>query len=113
MKVVLRRTGTSDGCVIGTLTLGETYEVIGIAADDYRIVDNKGEPILFDATCFDVVDCSEPEFWVSTIDDGVRYAYPPEWDRPGFFEDYSDYKEDVRCKFWNQHQRYFGESEKH
>jgi hypothetical protein len=109
MKVVLERTDTTDGCVIGSLTLGRTYQVIGIECDNYRIVDDKVEPILFDPACFRVVDSSEPEFWVSEIEDGARYAYPPEWNRPGFFEDYFDYKEDVQREFWRQHQRYFGE----
>ncbi len=108
MKVILRRTETADGHVIGSLSVGNTYEVIGIEADDYRIVDDKGEPILFDPTCFDVVDTLEPEFWVSETGEGVRYAYPREWMRPGFFEDYFDYNEDVRREFWTQHDRYFG-----
>jgi hypothetical protein len=108
MKVILKRTDTTDGRVIGTLAVGNTYEVIGIEADDYRIVDDENEPIIFDRACFDVVDSSEPAFWVSMIDDGVQYAYPPEWMRAGFFEDYFDYDEDVRREFWSQYQRYFG-----
>lgn len=108
MKVTLKRTNTTDGRIIETLTLGQTYEVIGIECDDYRIIDNKHEPILFDPTCFDVVDNSEPTFWESFTEDGVRYAYPTEWMRPGFFEDYFDYNEEVRRDFWIQHDRYFG-----
>jgi hypothetical protein len=108
MKVELSRTDTTDGRVLGTLTLGKTYQVIGIEGDDYRILDDSGEPILFDPACFDVVDRSEPPFWVSLNADGLRYAYPPEWLRPGFFEDYHDYKEDVRSEFREQYQRYFG-----
>lgn len=108
MKVVLKRANTTDGRVIISLTLGDTYEVIGIEGNEYRIVDDKREPILFDPTCFEVVDNTEPTFWVSVLEDGVRYAYPPEWARPGFFEDYFDYQEDTRQEFWTQLDRYFG-----
>ena len=107
MEVVLQRRETTDGRVISSLTTGKTYQVVGIEADDYRIVDDKGEPILFDHACFDVLDASEPDFWVSQIDDGVRYAYPPEWMHPGFFEDYFDNKDNVRREFWIQYHRYF------
>ncbi len=107
MKVLLKRTDTTDGCVIHSLTVGNTYDAIGIGADWYRIVDDEGEPCLFDPACFDVVDRSEPAFWVSAIDDGVRYAYPPEWMRQGYFEDYFDNKGDVRREFWSQYERYF------
>lgn len=108
MKVVLKRTDTQDGCVIWSLTLGQTYEVIGIEADDYRIINDTGDPILFDPTCFDVTDKSEPVFWESVTEDGVRYAYPPEWMRPGFFEDYHNHNEAVCRTFWQDHARYFG-----
>ena len=108
MKVVLTRTNTTDGRVIGSLTVGKTYEVIGIEADDYRIVDEQGEPILFDRECFHVLESSEPAFWLSRVEDEARRAYPPEWMDPGFFEDYFDYKEEVRRQFWRDHQRYFG-----
>jgi hypothetical protein len=108
MKVVLKQTNTSDGRVISSLTLGNTYEVIGIEGNEYRIVDDNREPLLFDPICFDVVDNSEPSFWVSAVEDGVRYAYPPEWARTGFFEDYFDYRDETRWEFWSQFQRYFG-----
>ncbi len=108
MKVVLKRTNTRDGCVICSLTLGQTYEVIGIEGDDYRIINDTGDPVLFDPTCFDVMDGSEPAFWESVVEDGVRYAYPPQWNRPGFFEDYHDNKAEIRRQFWEDHERYFG-----
>jgi hypothetical protein len=108
MKVVLKRTDTRDGCVIWSLTLGQTYEVIGIEGDYYRIINERDDPILFDPTCFDIADPSEPIFWESLVEDGVRYAYPPEWIRPGFFEDYHDNNEEVRRRFWQDHDRYFG-----
>jgi hypothetical protein len=108
MRVVLKQTNTRDGRVIWSLTVGRTYEVIGIETDDYRIIDDTGDPLLFDRTCFDVVDPSEPGFWRSLVEDGRRYAYPPEWQYPGFFEDYHDGNEEVRRTFWQDHERYFG-----
>ena len=108
MKVILKQTNTLDGCIIWSLALGQTYEVIGIEGDYYRIIDDTDDPVLFDTTCFDVVDILEPVFWKSFLEDGVRYAYPPEWQRPGFFEDYHDYNEEVRRSFWQDHERYFG-----
>ena len=108
MKVKLKRTDTRGGCVIWSLTLGQTYEVIGIEADDYRIIDDTGDPVLFDAACFDVVDATEPAFWESSWAEGVCYAYPPEWNRPGFFEDYHDRNEAVCHKFWQDFERYYG-----
>ena len=107
MKVVFRQPNTTDGRVISSLSLGKAYDVIGIEADDYRIVDDKGEPLLFDPTCFDLTDRSEPSFWVSVIEDDAQYAYPAEWMRPGFFEDYFDYNEAVREEFWSQYHRYY------
>jgi hypothetical protein len=108
MKVVLKRRETSDGRVIGTLKLGNAYEVIGIEGNDYRIVDENGEPILFEPGCFDLLDASEPDFWLSRVEGGVRYAYPPDWMRPGFFEDFFDRKDEIRRAFWSQHTRYYG-----
>jgi hypothetical protein len=46
-----------------------------------------------------VTDATEPADWVSVVDDGVRYAYPPGWDRPGFFEDWHDGVPEVRRQF--------------
>jgi hypothetical protein len=74
-----------------SLTVSREYEVLGIEADQYRIMDDTDEPYLFAPECFEVVDSSEPSFWVeSRGDDGERYAYPPEWAHDGFFEDYFD-----------------------
>ena len=74
-----------------SLTPGETYVVIGIEADDYRILGDTGEPPLYPAELFEVVDSREPSDWVSNYgEDGERYAYLPELGAPGFFEDYFD-----------------------
>ena len=108
--ILIQDRDPEDGRAYWSLTLGEQYEVIGIEADSYRIVDDTGDPVLFHPECFEITDSAEPEFWeVSIGDDGERYAYPPAWDKPGFFEDYHDAVEEVRRRFWQEHRRLYGE----
>lgn len=71
------------------LTLGRIYEVIGIEADDYRLLNDGGLPYLYPAQLFDLVDESMPEEWhISYGEEGEQYAYAPELNAAGFFEDY-------------------------
>ena len=82
------------------LTPGKVYDVIGIEADYYRILTDDGEPVLYEPGFFLVVDASEPEEWVSTLgEEGERYAYPPELNTVGFFEDWHDGDEKARRIF--------------
>lgn len=70
---------------------GAVYRVIGIEADYYRIIDEDGSPALYDPELFEIIEPSQPEDWVTSFGaDGERYAYPPELDKPGLFEDYHD-----------------------
>ncbi|GJM26530.1 MAG: hypothetical protein DHS20C16_29450 [Phycisphaerae bacterium] len=93
-----------------SLTVGLQYEVIGISADNYRILDDTGDPVIFNQLCFEIMDPSEPDFWeVSFGDGGERYANPPEWHKPGFFEDFHDHVGPVRQQFWKDHRKYYGE----
>jgi hypothetical protein len=88
--------------VHGGLTLGRRYEVLGIEADDYRLLNDCDDPVLYDPSCFRIVDDAEPEFWVDQRgDENERYAGPKDWLVPGFFEDYHDRDGAVRDKFWN------------
>jgi hypothetical protein len=100
MKVVLKTRDSPDGSEYWSLTVGRIYEVLGIEGDWYRLLDDKNEPILFDPACFQVTDDCEPSLWVSEIDDGVRYAYPPDWNEPGFFEDWHDRVRQIREAFF-------------
>ncbi|MEZ6085515.1 MAG: hypothetical protein R3E58_16605 [Phycisphaerae bacterium] len=111
MRVILRNNqDPDDGRVYWSLTVGREYEVVSISADHYRIVDDTGDPYIFEPACFEVVDDNEPAFWkVSFGEGGDRYANPPEWSEPGFFEDYHDRIESVRKQFWEDHVRYYGE----
>lgn len=73
------------------LTLGNTYHIIGIEADEFRIINDEGQPYLYPPTLFSIVDENEPTDWVTEYgEDGERYAYPPELGQVGFFEDYFD-----------------------
>ena len=83
------------------LTVGQEYAVIGIEADDLRILNDLGRPFLYPASLFDIVDAHEPEDWVTELgDDGERYAYPSLFNQVGFFEDFFDSKEEAVVTFW-------------
>ena len=83
------------------LTFGQRYLVIGIEADEFRILNNAGNPFLYPPSLFAVVDPQEPADWVTEEgDDGERYAYPPPLNKPGFFEDFFDRKAGSVATFW-------------
>jgi hypothetical protein len=73
------------------LTPGNVYHVIGIEADHYRLMNDFGRPYLYPPRLFRVVDRTRPADWRTIVgEDGERYSYPPELDKPGFFENYFD-----------------------
>jgi len=79
----------------------QPYFVIGIEADDYRILNDRGQPFLYPGALFDVIDSSEPDSWITEYgDEGERYSYPAELKEPGFFEDYFEGKAEVFSRFW-------------
>lgn len=83
------------------LTPGQHYAVIGIEADDFRLLNDRGQPYLYPSQLFKVVDPSEPEDWISELgEDGERYAYPPLLNACGFFEDFFDSKKKAVVTFW-------------
>jgi hypothetical protein len=110
MKVVLRSQSATDGSNYWNLTLGQTYEVLGIECDDYRILDDRNEPVLFDPICFEVTDSREPTNWISSIEDGARYAYPPGWGVTGFFEAWHHRHPVVRRSFWQALEQWYPET---
>jgi hypothetical protein len=84
------------------LSEGQAYFVIGIEADDFRILNDAGRPYLYPADLFIIVDSTEPKDWVGELgDDGERYAYPPQLSRPGFFEDLFDHDANATSTFWH------------
>lgn len=83
------------------LSTRQPYPVIGIEADDYRLLNDAGRPYLYPSRLFAVIDRREPPDWVTEFgDDGERYAYPPPLNKPGFFEDFFDDKPKAVSTFW-------------
>ena len=83
------------------LTTGQKYGVIGIEADDLRILNDQGRPFLYPSRLFEIVDQHEPEDWVTEFgDDHERYAYPPSLKSVGFFEGFFDDKRKAVTTFW-------------
>ena len=83
------------------LSMRQPYMVIGIEADDLRILNDAGRPFLYPSRLFRVIDRHEPADWVTEFgSDGERYAYPPPLDKPGFFEDFFDNNPKAVSTFW-------------
>lgn len=83
------------------LTPDQPYFVIGIEADDYRLLNDHGKPYLYPAHLFEVIDSHEPAAWITEYGpDGERYSYPPELTEAGFFEDYFDGQVHALSTFW-------------
>lgn len=83
------------------LTFGQPYVVIGIEADEYRILNDAGRPFLYPPGLFSLVDSREPRDWITEFgDDGERYSYPQALNSPGFFEDFFDRKAKAVATFW-------------
>ncbi len=77
------------------------YVVIGIEADDLRILNDQGRPYLYPSQLFKVVDIRQPNDWIIELgDEGEQYAYPPALNELGFFEDFFDSKKEVVATFW-------------
>jgi hypothetical protein len=97
MIVKLRRTNAR----YRGLTPGQPYVVIGIEADDFRILNDAGRPYLYAPGLFKILDSREPSDWVTELGaDGERYAYPVPLNDPGFFEDFFDDKAKAVRTFW-------------
>jgi len=83
------------------LTFGQPYAVIGIEADELRILNDSGRPFLYPPKIFSLVEAGEPIDWVTEFgDDGERYSYPPQLNKVGFFEDFFDEKAKAVAAFW-------------
>src|ERR1700733_12008825 len=61
-----------------SLTPGREYAVIGVDHESYRVVDDKGEPILFPREGFRVVDDTIPQDWIWDRQSGDEYYGGPE-----------------------------------
>lgn len=83
------------------LTHGQYYVLIGIEADDFRLLNDRGRPYLYPHHFFEVVDPKKPSEWVTEVgDSGEVYAYPPKLNAVGFFEDFFDGNQQAVSTFW-------------
>lgn len=83
------------------LSTRQSYMVIGIEADDFRVLNDAERPFLYPSRLFTVVDRREPVDWVTAFGtDGERYAYPPALNGSAFFEDFFDDKPKAVSTFW-------------
>lgn len=108
-----------------SLTVGKVYQVLGIEAGAYRLIgddlrslddrevnaalrSNMPQPYLYPPQLFDVVDGSEPSFWVCVYGEGgERYCYLREWMHVGFLEDYHDHLPEAHAIFWEVYYRLY------
>ena len=107
VKLKKRNSSYSD------LTFGQLYVVIGIEADDLRLLNDVGRPFLYPAELFKIVDSQEPKDWVTEFgDDGERDSYPRILNELGFFEDFFDEKRKAVATFWRVVNRRLAGSER-
>lgn len=91
-----------------SVTPGREYEVIEICCDDFRLLDDFGEPVLIDRVACEVTDETRPDDWISEIHDGCEYAGPEPFVTPGFWEDFFEDRPGAVQLFWrhvNDHLR--------
>jgi len=83
------------------LTPGLSYVVIGIEANDFRILNDQGRPYLYPSRLFEIIDPYKPDDWVTERgEEGECYAYPSPLNACGFFEDFFDAKPKAVATFW-------------
>lgn len=83
------------------LTRGLSYVVIGIEANDFRILNDQGHPYLYPSRLFEIIDRYRPDDWVTERgEEGECYVYPPPLNASGFFEDFFDAKPKAVATFW-------------
>lgn len=83
------------------LTFGQPYVVIGIEANELRLLNDIGRPFLYPPELFSLIDSKEPRDWITEFgDDGERYSYPLPLNKSGFFEDFFDEKAKAVTTFW-------------
>jgi hypothetical protein len=83
------------------LSEDQPYFVIGIEADDYRILNDAGRPYLYPSNIFQIVDSLYPLDWVIEFgEDGEQYAYPAPLNEGGFFEGFFDHRQKQISIFW-------------
>jgi hypothetical protein len=89
-----------DDCDHKRLSPGHIYVVIEINEGDFRVINDRGEPILYPKGLFEIIDCSIPSGWVFLDEgDGAYSIGPPDCSYPGFYERYFDKEPNAVAKF--------------
>ncbi len=80
------------------LTRNNSYQVIAIEDDHYRLIGDEGRPCIYSADAFDVIDPTIDSTWISVRDEKTTefYCGPAELNVAGLFEDYFEGKEAAR-----------------
>jgi hypothetical protein len=82
------------------LTPGKSYAVIEISYDYFRVLNDRGEPILYPKALFEVVDPNIPSDWTKQMfDDDEYFIGPVELSEVGFYEAYFDREPSAVAKF--------------
>ena len=73
------------------------YFVIEISESHYRVIDDKGEPLLYPKALFVVSDRGIPggEWIFSEYDEGAYFLQPAATAKPGFYEDFFNSDGDI------------------
>jgi len=84
------------------LSENQPYFVIGIEADDYRLLNDAGKPYLYHPELFEVIDARQPTDWITEFgDDGEQYSYPSLLNEVGFFEGLFEQQPEKISIFWH------------
>jgi hypothetical protein len=82
------------------LTPNTEYWVIGFDDENYRVLDDNKEPILYPKYLFEIIDKKYSDDWVKvSYDDGEYFVDPPELSDIYFYEKYFDGDKETREVF--------------
>lgn len=80
--------------------------VVGLDQVSYRLLNDGGEPILYDKSLFEVLETTIPADWVTINgNDGDYYTDPAELAAPGFYERWHDRDPLARAQFLHAFER--------
>jgi hypothetical protein len=89
-----------DDCDHQGLSPGQIYTVIEITDDLFRVINDRGDPILYPKGLFDMIDGSIPSGWVfEDAGEGAYFIGPSDCSYPGFYERYFDKEPNAVAKF--------------
>jgi hypothetical protein len=88
-----------DGRTHGAISPLRIYHVLEVDNENMRVVDDRGEPILYPKDLFMVMDTSIPPGWeFREGEDGEYRVGPIRLARPGFYEDFFGSDGDLRAQ---------------